>query len=293
MHQEYDISIITVNYNGFEDTCTLIDSIPADDKFSVEVIVVDNASREDEATLIATRYPHVKSIRSESNLGYAGGNNLGIQHAKGRYLFLINNDTLFKSFDIVHLVNRLESSPKIGVVCPKIRFAWDKCPVQFAGYTQLSRITIRNRSIGFGEDDRGQYDTAHPTPYAHGAAMMMTREVTERAGLLPECFFLYYEEIDWSMSVSRAGYEIWYEPRCTVFHKESRSTGQDSPLKSFYITRNRLLLVRRNAKGVGKYISYIYLTGMVAARDIVRYTATGRHDLAKATIKGILNFLKS
>ena len=81
MHQEYDISIITVNYNGFEDTCTLIDSIPADDKFSVEVIVVDNASREDEATLIATRYPHVKSIRSESNLGYAGGNNLGIQHA--------------------------------------------------------------------------------------------------------------------------------------------------------------------------------------------------------------------
>ena len=118
------------------------------------------------------------------------------------------------------------------MVCPKIRFAWDNNPIQFAGYTPLSRITMRNRSIGFGEEDHGQYDAAHPTPYAHGAAMMVKREAIEKAGLMPECYFLYYEELDWSMMMRRAGYEIWYEPSTTIYHKESQTTGQQSPLRT-------------------------------------------------------------
>lgn len=93
----------------------------------------------------------------------------------------------------------------------------------------LSTITIRNRAIGFGEEDHEQYDTAHPTPYGHGAAMMLKHEVIERAGMMPECFFLYYEEIDWSITITNAGYRIWYEPLLTVFHKESRSTGSKQP----------------------------------------------------------------
>lgn len=292
MHQECEVSIITVNYNGYEDTCALIDSIPTDDP-SLEVIVVDNASTENEAALIAKRYPHVRAIRSEKNLGFAGGNNIGIRTAKGKYLFLINNDTVFHDFDISPLIKRLSSSSRIGMVCPKIRFAWDDNPIQFAGYTPLTRITIRNRSIGFGEEDHGQYDTPHPTPYAHGAAMMLKRIVADEAGLIPECYFLYYEEIDWSMQIRRAGYEIWYEPACMIYHKESKSTGRNSPLKTYYITRNRLLLVRRNIKGAVKYITYCYLMFIVAPKDIVRYTISGRHDMAKAAIKGIINFLKS
>ena len=85
---------------------------------------------------------------------------------------------------------------------------------------------------------------------------------------MPECFFLYYEEIDWSMMFTRAGYEIWYDPSCTVYHKESQTTGQNSPLRTYYITRNRLLLVKRNYKGINKYLSYIYLIYIVATRDI-------------------------
>ena len=99
MNPEYDISIITVNYNGLKDTCELIDSIPFDE-YSLEVIVVDNASNEDEASIIQTRYPKVKVTRSDKNLGFAGGNNLGIKKAKGKYLFFINNDTYFKDFNI-------------------------------------------------------------------------------------------------------------------------------------------------------------------------------------------------
>ena len=288
MHQECELSIITINYNGLQDTCALIETIPFNDK--MEVIVVDNASLKDEASEIENRFPYVKIIRSNKNLGFAGGNNLGIQASTGNYIFLVNNDTIFKDFNIQVLIDRLESSPQIGVVCPKIRFAWGNHPIQFTGYTPLSKITIRNKAIGFGEEDQGQYDSPHSTPYAHGAAMMLKREVIDRVGLMPECYFLYYEELDWSMIITRAGYEIWYEPTCTIYHKESQATGQNSPLRTYYITRNRLLLVKRNWIGLAKYLSYCYLIGIVAVRDILKYTLKGRIDLTKVVCRGIFNF---
>ena len=288
MQKECRLSIITINYNGLKDTCELIDSIPFDG--NMEVIVVDNASTQDEASIISERYPQVKVIRSHQNLGFAGGNNVGIKAAKGQYILLINNDTYFKEYNIDALVNRLESSDKIGIVCPKLRFAWANHPIQFAGYTPLSPITIRNQAIGFGESDHGQYDTAHPTPYAHGAAMLIKREAMDKVGLMPECYFLYYEELDWSMMFTRAGYEIWYDPACTVYHKESQTTGQSSPPRTYYITRNRLLFVKRNYQGICKYLSYLYLIGLVATRDILKYIFQGRLDLVKAVCRGILSF---
>ena len=287
MQNECNLSFITVNYNGLNDTCALIESIPFNE--NMEVIVVDNASEKDEASIIQARYPQVKTICSNKNLGFAGGNNLGIKAAKGKYLFLINNDTVFKDFDVQALIDLLESSPNIGLVCPKIRFAWDYNPIQFAGYTPLSKITVRNQSIGFGKEDNGQYDTPHPTPYAHGAAMLIKREAIEKVGQMPECFFLYYEEIDWSMMFTRAGYEIWYEPACTIYHKESQSTGQNSPLRTYYITRNRLLLVKRNWIGIYKYLANCYLSCIVAPRDIIKYLIKGKWNLSLAVCKGILN----
>ena len=283
------LSIITINYNGLKDTCELIESLPLGN-YSMEVIVVDNASKEDEASIIEKRYPNIKVIRSNKNLGFAGGNNLGIKAARGKYLFFINNDTLLshQPSAIDHLIHRLESDEKIGMVCPKIRFAWDNNPIQFAGYTPLSRFTMRNRSIGFGETDKGQYDTPHSTPYAHGAAMMVKREALEKVGIMPECYFLYYEELDWSMMFTRAGYTIWYEPACTIYHKESQATGQNSPLKVYYLTRNRLLFVKRNKKGYAKYITYAYLICMVAPRDIIKYTLKGEFKLVLSVIKGLI-----
>jgi GT2 family glycosyltransferase len=287
------LSIITINYNGLKDTSELIDTLPLKDK-SIEVIVVDNASAQDEATIIEERYPQVKIIRSKKNLGFAGGNNLGIKAAKGKYLFFLNNDTLLKpqTSDIRSLISRLETSPKIGMVCPKIRFTWGNQLIQFAGYTPLTPITMRNKAIGCGEVDHGQFDTPHLTPYAHGAAMMVKREVVEKAGLMPECYFLYYEELDWSMMIRHAGYDIWYEPACTIFHKESQATGQNSPLRTYYITRNRLLFAQRNQQSMAKYITYLYLIGLVAIRDIMKYTFQRRWDLARATIRGVVSFIK-
>ena len=284
MEVEKLLSIITINYNGLKDTCELIDTLPLNNE-TIEVIVVDNASTQDEATEIEKRYQQVKVIKSDENLGFAGGNNLGIQAAHGKYLFFINNDAILPQLSALSLlINRLESSDQIGMVCPKIRFTWGEQP--------LSKITLRNKSIGFGEQDNGQYDTPHPTPYAHGAAMMVKREVIEKVGMMPECYFLYYEELDWSMMIRRAGYEIWYEPACTIFHKESQTTGQMSPLKTYYIIRNRLLFAQRNIDGSEKYLTYIYLICIVAVRDVLKYLCKGQINMAKAVMKGIKDFFK-
>ena len=271
----------------------MIETLPLDDE-SLEVIVVDNGSLQDEASEIGKRFPQVLVIRSDKNLGFAGGNNLGIQAAHGKYLFFINNDTLLRpqTSDLRPLIDRLDSSENIGMVSPKIRFSWGNQLIQYAGYTPLSPMTLRNKSIGCGEEDKGQYDTPHPTPYAHGAAMMVKREVIEKAGVMPECYFLYYEELDWSEMIHRAGYEIWYEPTCAIYHKESQTTGRMSPLKTFYITRNRLLFAQRNIKGGGKYLSYLYLIGIVAPKDILKYLCQGHASLSKAVIKGIMDFIK-
>ena len=253
--------------------------------------MVDNASKNQEANIITQLYSQVKVIKSEKNLGFAGGNNLGIQAAHGRYLLLINNDTYFKDFNVKVIIDRMESSPKIGIVCPKIRFAWGNNPIQYAGYIPLSKITVRNKAIGFSEEDHGQYDVAHPTPYAHGAAMLVRRDAIDKVGFMPECYFLYYEELDWSMMFIRAGYQIWYEPTCTIYHKESQTTGQNSPLRTYYLTRNRLLLVRRNPQEFNKTLAYIYLIGVVALRDILKYTFIGRYDLLKAIFRALGHFI--
>lgn len=305
MTEEKIISIITINYNGLKDTCELMDTLPLDDT-SIEVIVVDNASRQDEATIIQQRYPQVKVIRSKENLGFAGGNNLGIETSCGKYLYFINNDTLLSlqgnavanpkhgmQAELRSLVERLESDPQIGMVCPKIRFTWGDNLIQFAGYTPLSRVTLRNNAIGFNESDYGQYDTAHPTPYGHGAAMMVRREAIDKAGMMPTCFFLYYEELDWSMMIRRAGYTIWYEPTSTIYHKESQTTGQASPLRTYYITRNRLFFVQRNSPLPWRYLSYLYLIFVAGLKAILKDLLTKRSDLARATLRGLWHFIKN
>ena len=253
--------------------------------------MVDNASKNQEAEVIAKRYPQIKVIKSEQNLGFAGGNNLGIRAAHGKYIYLINNDTLFKDFNIQALINKMESSPKIGIVCPKILFAWGTNSIQFAGYTNLSRIFVRNHAIGFGEKDHGQYNTAHPTPYAHGAAMLIRHDAIDKVGLMPECYFLYYEELDWSMMFRRAGYQIWYEPKSTIYHKESQATGQDSPLRTYYLTRNRLLLVKRNPKEFIQPFTYLYIFCVVAIRDLLKYSLTMRFDLLRANLRALRDFI--
>lgn len=198
-YRQPDLSVITVNYNGFHDTCEFIDSWTAT-IFSVsyEMIVIDNGSTANEAALLQKTYPFIQAVRSEQNLGFAGGNNLGINLAKGKYLFLLNNDVCMVKDAIPLLIKRLLSSDKIAGVSPLIRDYAEPHAIQFAGYTQLSPITLRNRAIGKGKINKGHYP-AQKTPYLHGAAMLLKKTIIDKLSLMPEEYFLYYEELDLSL----------------------------------------------------------------------------------------------
>lgn len=292
MKQTPELSIITVNYNGRKDTEELIRSLQEFLTFPYELIVVDNGSFEDEAIILQRQFPDIQTIRSDKNRGFAGGNNLGIEQAQGNYLFFLNNDVIVTDESIYLLVEALNNSPELAGVSPKILFADSPDTIQFAGYTELSRITLRNTIIGYQEKDRGQYNSPRKTPYLHGAAMCIRREVINRVGEMPENYFLYYEELDWCTQITTSGYELGYIPQARVYHKESSSTGQDSPLKAYYMTRNRLLFARRNRQG-GEYLfSLLYLIIIAYPKHICGFLFHRKSKQAEGVYKGVFDFLR-
>ncbi len=287
------ISFVTITYNGYKDTCDLIESLHKHiTSVSYEIIVVDNASKNNEAERLQQNYPTICAIRNEDNGGFSAGNNIGIGKAQGEYIFLINNDTYIEEDNLLALIDRLESNPKIGAVSPKIRFAFPPQDIQYAGYTKLTPITLRNKPIGFGEADHPHYNIATKQWYLHGAALLIKREVIEKVGNMPELFFLYYEELDWTTQMRNAGYELWYEPRMTVFHKESQSTGQESPLRTYYLTRNRLLYAYRNLKGLNRWLSIAYQLSIAVPKGWLVNKYKRKNDVAKAYVQGAIDFFK-
>lgn len=290
--KQIELSIITVNYNGAKDTRVLIESLQDNLSIPYEFIVVDNGSKKNEAVLLQERYPFIKAIRSNKNLGFAGGNNIGIKEAIGNYLLFLNNDTFVLDDSISRLLDAIKQNPLLGGISPKILFADKEEEIQFAGYTPLSRVTLRNRLIGYREQDSGQHDAVRSTPYMHGAAMLVRREAIEKAGAMPEIYFLYYEELDWSVQIRRTGYMLEYHPAATIYHRESSSTGQDSPLKVYYMTRNRLLFARRNLTGLARVLSIAYQVGIALPKGVLLSISRGRFALAKASIKGCIDYFR-
>lgn len=253
------ISLITINYNQAAVTCELLESTRQLRYPRFETIVVDNGSAEDPGERIRQgNYPNVKLVVSPENLGFSGGNNLGIQHAKGDYFFFLNNDTEVTPDLLDQLLAPFKTNPQIGITCPKIRFYDHPAIIQYAGYHSLNQYTGRTWAIGLGETDQGQYDQSGPTAFAHGAAMMTSRRAVEQAGTMDESYFLYYEELDWSMQIQRAGFWIYYQASALIYHKESISVGKTNPLKVYYHTRNRLLFMRRNVSGFPLYFFILY-----------------------------------
>lgn len=286
------VSIITVNFNQAKVTEELILSLKKVEYSRLEIIVVDNGSKTTELQSLAPKYPEVKFIFNKENLGFAGGNNLGIAAATGDYLLFLNNDTEVHSSFMQPLVNVIEN-PKVGVVSPKIKYFGTNI-IQYAGNGAVSPYTGRSVRIGFQVDDQGQHDVETETQIAHGAAMMLSRKVINEVGLMPELYFLYYEEIDWCEAVKKSGYEIRYVPQSEVYHKESMSVGKKSTLKTYYMMRSRLIYLRRNTKGIKK-LSWILFYGLVTFPiNTLRYLSRQEFDHLKVYIKSVIwNFRNS
>lgn len=281
------VSIITINYNQSELTCNLLESLREITYPTIEIWVIDNASPNDNPDHLKECFPEIKLIKSPENLGFAGGNNVCARLALGKYLLFINNDTEVTPGFLEPLVAKCESTPQIGAVSPKIKFFFQPNTIQFAGQTPMNRYTIRSHGYGYGEADKGQFDRDAQTNFLHGAAMLVSRTVIEKVGLMPECYFLYYEELDWCSSMTRAGYQLWYVHNATIYHKESMSVGKLTPFKTYYMNRARLLYMRRNVGGFAFVIAVFFQTFVAIPKNLLVFLVTGKLGHFKAYARAI------
>ena len=281
------VSIISINYNQSQLTIEMIRSLKKISYPNYEIIIVDNASPSEDPQLIADAYPDVTLIRSKENLGFSGGNNIGIRAAKGEYFLFLNNDTEVESDFLEPLVDHFKSHPETGIASPKIIFYGTDDRIQYAGCTGINPWTGRGRTIGHMEKDEGQHDQSFSTGLINGAAMMVPRTVVEKVGLMPELYFLYYEEHDWTEMIKRAGYSCHYIASSKIYHKESMSVGKLSVMKTFYMNRNRLMYIRRNGKGWQYWASVMFFFGVAVPKNSIKYVTSGQTEHFKALWKGI------
>lgn len=281
------VSIITVNYDHPEVTLALLASLRLVTYPNVEIFVVDNASPKDDPTILKKNFPEILFIQSKVNLGFAGGNNLAIRKAQGKYLLFINNDTEVEPGFLEPLVAKCESDRIIGGVSPKIKFFFKPDTIQFCGQAPMNHYTMRSFGYGYGAIDNGQFDTDIPTNFVHGAAMMIPRSIIEKVGLMPESYFLYYEELDWGTQIKQAGFELWYVHNSTILHKESISTGKLTPFKTYYMNRARVLYLRRNLHGITFLIALLYQTVVAIPKNLMVYLIKGEFGHLKAYARAI------
>jgi GT2 family glycosyltransferase len=281
------VSIITVNYNQTGVTRELLRSLRDVTYPCLEIILVDNASADQSIEALAHEFPEIIYIQTGQNLGFAGGNNVGIKASKGDYIFLVNNDVEVTPHFLEPLVDIMEENPKVGMASPKVLYP-DRKTIQYAGTTSINPITGRGKTIGLFESDRGQYDKIYKTDLGHGAALLVRRKVIEDVGMMPEIYFLYYEEHDWCEQVKRMGYEMYYVGISSVIHKESVSMGgTESFIKVHYLHRNRLLYLRRNTEGFSFILGLIFLFGVAIPKKVLLFLLRGKFDLIRAVGKGI------
>jgi len=267
------VAVVILHYGSSKDTLECLESlskveVPWDTK--VEVIVVDNGSKQKfeirpfgfaQGENSKFEIDKVKIIRNEENLGFAGGNNIGIRYALEHgddFVLILNNDTLVDKKLIWELLNAAEGDEKIGIVVPKIYFApgfefhknryssKELGKVFWYAGGEMDWKNVIGYHRGVDEIDKGQYGETQETEVATGCCMMVKSEVFEKLGFFDEKYFLYYEDSDFSMRTKKAGFKILYTPKSVIWHKNAGSAGgSGSKLQDYYITRNRLLFGMR------------------------------------------------
>lgn len=253
------VAVVTVNYNTEKDTKNLLTSLKRIEKgnFHLQIIIVDNGSQTPFRLESHEKKENITLLRSEENMGFAGGYNIGIRTALDQgadYILIINNDTKVYSDMLKNLMKTLESDSKIGAVIPKIYFAkghefhkdryksdeLGKVIWYAGGFTDWKNIGSVHR--GVDEVDRGQFDKIEPVGFATGCCILFKREVLEKAGLFDERYFLYFEDADLSERIKRAGFSIYYVPTAMLIHINAASSGgPGNKLHDYFLTRNQML----------------------------------------------------
>lgn len=265
------VGIIVLNWNGKEDTVKCLESLQKIPH--VQIILVDNGSTDGSQSHFKTHFPECTLIETGENLGYAGGNNVGIEYGlkQGLEFFLIlNNDTIVDP-DIVHaFLEEFKEYPNAGILGGKIYLMSEPKRLDHLGGRWNSK-DLKFDYVGYRElDDRKLWDDPLELDYVCGAAIMVRREVFEKIGLFESQFFLFWEETDFCFRAKRAGFSVMSCPKALVWHKVSASFTGGKPHAAYFFWRNRLFWIERNFSGARRML---YLSKLIGGSLCFFYTA--------------------
>jgi GT2 family glycosyltransferase len=284
-------SIIVVNYNGREFLEDCFRSLSNLDYPSYEVIMVDNASTDGSVGYVTERFPWVKVIGLESNHGFSGGNDVGVEHACGKYVAFLNNDVEVEPTWLSELVEGIEEDEKIASCGSKMLFYERRNYVNHAGGAVT--ITGAGFDIGFMMEEKKVYNKPKFVGCTSGGAMLVRKGVFCTLGGFDPDYFAYFEDVDFCLRAWTAGYKVKYMPTSVVYHKFGGSFGTDSsPFKMFLYQRNRLYNIAKNFE----LRSLVLATLTSIAYDaykISRFLIDGNFAMALSIIRGSLSFISN
>ncbi|MDO8557620.1 MAG: glycosyltransferase family 2 protein [bacterium] len=297
------VSIIIVNWNGWQDTIECLRSLEEVEYKNFSVTVVDNGSADESlkkfGELRITDYG-LRIIQNDENLGFSGGNNVGIKKALedgADYILLLNNDTLVEPDFLEKLVEVAESDPHIGIVGPKIYFANTAGGnrIWFGG-GKLNWLKTRGSHTDYEKIDASNKPSAisyqlYDVDYITGCCLLIKRAVIERIGLLSEDFFLYYEDVDWCLKAGKKEFRIVYAPAAFIWHKVSRSAKPGSASYVYYHVRNGLMLSWRHGNTLTRLILPLFILWTLV-KQVAKFTIPSKRMWAGACFHGIIDFYR-
>jgi GT2 family glycosyltransferase len=246
-----EVLIIVLNWNGADDTCACLDSLAAAPAPAFDVLVIDNGSRRSVAPAVRDAYPNVRCIELPTNLGYAGGNNVGLRFAIEhgyRFAYVLNNDTVVEAGWLQAALD-LAAAARVAAVGAKV-VAFDDPGRLWMTYGSINYRQSLISLAGWGEPDRGQYDLVREVEWVPGCAMLLSCAALRDVGLFDEKFFAYHEDVDWCTTAREKGWRILFAPRSVVRHRGNRTLGGPvyaSPRK-YLSARSTVLFARKHAR---------------------------------------------
>lgn len=284
------VAIILVNWNGLEFTRACLSSLEKVDFPDFQVILVDNDSKKPEGQVLKKEFPKLVLLENEQNLGFAGGNNVGIRKALEMgfsHIMLLNNDTLVEPDFLGKMILAFSKNPKLGLLQPMICFLDEPEKIWSAGGKFISLLG-RAKTLGDRKTLKNYQPFSKKLDWATGCCMLFTREAILQSGLLNEQYFAYFEDVEWSLRIRNQGFEIGLVPEAKIYHeaggssKKSHSEGTLSARVFYYHVRNQFFLLRSQKAGLG----FLYHLGRFKLW-IFYFLLRGRFRKLKAVAKGI------
>lgn len=242
--------IIILNWNGCDDTIECVESCLKIDYEPTQILIVDNHSTDSSSENFRRHFPNLPLIVTAENVGYAGGNNVGIKYAMNQgadYIFVLNNDVVVEPTVLAKLLGGMQAFPRATIAAPKVRYYDDRNVINSLG-TSLDWFRLRPHLGECGQRDQGQYTRVAKKDVLVGCALMIRCDALKEIGLFDEKFFMIHEDADWCLRNLRRGYENIVVPEAVVYHKGSKTSRPFSELTHYYSVRNFLYMCHKNAR---------------------------------------------